>query len=286
MLLSRRRLVFTDLQMYFQCTAGYELESLSSQSTHLESSLQDRHQVFPDRGLGLSPYDLISRLQKYYEKQLSFKTDIIHAFNESEELVNRTTHFFGIPIFYSDEYADLARNYFVRNLCWFLIHTNTTTPGSLEWTGMFPSWSWASAKADRSEYGLGTLIFPHLFYEFHYSNCDIDIEVSHSTYGNMKLSEFATDGDDYELYNPYIDMTSWVLTRNHTLIAHDGFYEDGLIYDKSTLDLIYLGRDLTPWAEEAIFLVLCQVKPGVFRRVGLKHFYGEPEMLETRETTE
>jgi hypothetical protein len=125
MLLSRRRLVLTDSQMYFQCIMGYGVESLNASLTTTNGPFGALYRVFPHRGIGHSWLDLSRRLVEYYTRQLSFGADIIHAFtgiinafNDSELFHHKVTHFYGISIIYNDEDLNMATDSFLTQLIW------------------------------------------------------------------------------------------------------------------------------------------------------------------------
>jgi hypothetical protein len=116
MLLSSRRLVFTETQMYFQCMCGTSIESLSPGLTHLSEAsdyggfcrppysewynreiytgltvrsvrnslcdvgFEELYRLFPHRNVGGHTGYLNDRLREYYKRQLSFGTDTIDAF--------------------------------------------------------------------------------------------------------------------------------------------------------------------------------------------------------------
>lgn len=77
-LLSRRRLVFTGSQVYFQCRRDHRLEGLTLPSS-IESTLKPR--AFPEIYIGLDAVAIYDRLQEYYKRHLSFDTDIPNAFS-------------------------------------------------------------------------------------------------------------------------------------------------------------------------------------------------------------
>jgi hypothetical protein len=121
MLLSRRQLVFTDSQMYFQCTLGHGVESLNASLTTSSGPFAALYRVFPRRGIDHSRLDLTLPLVEYYTRNVSFKADIIHAFagiinafDDSEFFHNKVTHFHGISIVYNDENLNMATDSFLE----------------------------------------------------------------------------------------------------------------------------------------------------------------------------
>ncbi|XP_014554498.1 hypothetical protein COCVIDRAFT_55448, partial [Bipolaris victoriae FI3] len=81
MLLSRRRLVFTKTQMYFQCRNAMCMESLNPDYTDYRRGSIFPIRRFPSGGIGKTVYDLLCRLEEYYRRELSFGIDSILAFD-------------------------------------------------------------------------------------------------------------------------------------------------------------------------------------------------------------
>jgi hypothetical protein len=121
MLLSRRRLIFTDRQVYFQCGKGLTMEQLdeSFASTNLIKWISSGKKFLPTQNECFTFQDVYSRLQEYYPRTLRYETDNINAFaGVFRELSGRTSdgdnygllytpglymsrmqpHFYGIPI--------------------------------------------------------------------------------------------------------------------------------------------------------------------------------------------
>jgi hypothetical protein len=210
MLLSPRRLVFTSSQMYFQCLVQHHLESLCSEATF--AVFKDGLRVFPHEATS-SLEELSERLQEYYKRQLSFQTDIVDAFlgvlgafNASNDLPWSVTHFYGIPICYGSS-PEVARHSFIRSLLWTVEtkHNNTIIP-----TDAFPSWTWASVKAERPSEDPGEL---DLQVSGHVDPIavpnDIDIQVCHRTSGSMTISAFVQEQGESRDFQPWLDITTW-----------------------------------------------------------------------------
>jgi hypothetical protein len=78
MLLSCRRLVYTESQVYFQCLEMPCLEGLSMEFTSTDRPSWLR--CFPNRGIGTTVEELYNRLQEYYRLELSYQADILNGF--------------------------------------------------------------------------------------------------------------------------------------------------------------------------------------------------------------
>lgn len=126
MLLSRRRLIFTDHQVYFQCSKHQTMEKLDRtfQSTELINLITKNTLFLPTQGGSFNINDIYIRLQEYYPRTLRYETDNINAFDGIfRELSDRTSkvhcvpergsktglymarrnpHFYGIPLWLQD----------------------------------------------------------------------------------------------------------------------------------------------------------------------------------------
>ena len=129
MLLSLRRLIFTDHQVYFQCRKGLAMEQLdqSLASTNLVKRISRGKEFLPTQNESFAIQDIYSRLEEYYPRSLRYKTDNINAFaGVFRELSGRTSgadrrgllhtsglymsrmqpHFYGIPIWLQEPAVD------------------------------------------------------------------------------------------------------------------------------------------------------------------------------------
>ncbi|KIW15980.1 hypothetical protein PV08_06030 [Exophiala spinifera] len=155
-LLSRRKLVFTATQVYFQCSAMHCLESIRAPLTglHVYKNVRMRDnveisRVFPLRGLGKSVDDLEGRLTEYLQRSLTFESDILDAFRGVLAAFERMfplelKSLCGIPIFHTmDIESDLDA--LVHGLSWW--STNFYKEGQEPRRRLgFPSWTWAGWK--------------------------------------------------------------------------------------------------------------------------------------------
>jgi hypothetical protein len=121
MVLSRRRLIFTDRQVYFQCRAHQTMEQLARtfESTNLIKLITDNKQFLPIQKESFTIDDFYLRIQEYYPRTLRYETDNINAFDgvfrefsdcrsNSEVrhrgsaprlyMARRNPHFYGIPL--------------------------------------------------------------------------------------------------------------------------------------------------------------------------------------------
>ncbi|KAF4615544.1 hypothetical protein G7Y89_g15317 [Cudoniella acicularis] len=150
-LLSRRRLVFTDTQIYFQCNSMHCLESIYAPLEILHTFKNNRmrdqvemSRVFPLRGLGKYPKHLADRLNEYLERSLTFEKDILDAFRGiltafEREFSSPVKSFCGIPIF-CGTLSTVNLEALVFGLSWSPRYKDDRKPKRR--LG-FPSWTWA-----------------------------------------------------------------------------------------------------------------------------------------------
>jgi hypothetical protein len=172
MLLSRRRLVFVDSQMVFQCCKQYFQEACSLPSaifTRQDPDDTKRHALsdaqlgctsaifglsrpqspFPEPIIGDFGKEIYDRIGSYSWKILSYSEDILNAFSGIFDAFNRsatdyTHHFWGIPILTYQGYAiqtslDSAVCSILYGLSW-KPHARRLKRRPGQW----PSWSWTS----------------------------------------------------------------------------------------------------------------------------------------------
>ncbi|KAJ4314956.1 hypothetical protein N0V94_006185 [Neodidymelliopsis sp. IMI 364377] len=153
-LLSRRRLVFTDSQVYFQCLEQHFCESLVvpledvSRTYQREvKPLMQHTQAFPSQGVGTLHHHLYERIQEYLLRRLSHDSDVLHAFTGVlHHFVRKEKpvyNIWGVP-FKANTAKETAQDNFLAALLWL---------PSFDWKGTkftrraeFPSWSWAGWK--------------------------------------------------------------------------------------------------------------------------------------------
>lgn len=155
-LLSRRRLVFTDTQVYFQCLESHYCESLSvplengSRTYQREiKPLMQHTQAFPSQGVGTLQHHLYERIQEYLLRRLSHDSDVLDAFTGVlHHFVRKEKpiyHIWGTPFKGSSvDSKESIQDSFLTALLWL---------PSFDWKGTklirrgdFPSWSWAGWK--------------------------------------------------------------------------------------------------------------------------------------------
>ncbi|KAK4185860.1 heterokaryon incompatibility protein-domain-containing protein, partial [Podospora australis] len=159
--LSRRRLVFTDTQVFFQCLNSRWQENLSlSLPTGPPSEQGPLAQLFPHGPVGLSNWDFGTHVTRYFGRELTYSSDALNAFlgilREFQEGSAGLKNLVGVPI-YRHKQPIIG---FLVGLCWDIRlptasrHLLTEDGLDMNWSpfswlkqdGLFPSWSWLGWK--------------------------------------------------------------------------------------------------------------------------------------------
>lgn len=289
MLLSCRKLVFTSTQMYFQCGNEIGIESLAPELT--SGILKRTYRVFPrERNSARSEY-IYECLKEYYQRRLSYKTDTINAIlgiiNDINvaraEYKDVVTHFYGVPVFFSlvvhdREIFSETRISFIRDLLW----TTNTNGRYDQWTtNLFPSWSWASAKANQAVDATDTLNFANKIpQDERLQDYDgVEILVCHKLKGQVKIKDFLQHQEDYKAFHPFIEVNTW--TRSYEVetdgpscgrigLAKHIVIRDALALQKRTIHAVCLTTpnfDLKRRTSSIMGLLVVETAPGSYRRV-------------------
>ncbi|KAL6709017.1 hypothetical protein ACN47E_002144 [Coniothyrium glycines] len=161
-LLSSKRLVFTESQLYFECQGLYCMEMLDisvqtwedmhhHDAPHLKAQYRavPHMGIFPLGGCGVNPWEIGHRINEYSQRTLTFKADILKGIlgilKAFERNKNPMRHLYGIAF---PQLALLS-----PNATQFGGSSKSTLPTfseSLRWTLQepsmrrdgFPSWSW------------------------------------------------------------------------------------------------------------------------------------------------
>jgi hypothetical protein len=157
-LLARRRLVFTDTQVYFQCNAMHCLESIHAplKPLHIQNGARmrdsvDMSRVFPHRTVGEEPSVLPSRINEYLQRSLTFEKDILDAFRgvlaayERQFSGSRRT-LAAISVPATPSLTALASCLSWR---WWCSDSDILASAMMERRAEFPSWTWLGWKAPR-----------------------------------------------------------------------------------------------------------------------------------------
>jgi hypothetical protein len=157
-LLSRRRLVFTDTQVYFQCNAMHCLESIQAplEPLHTEDKAQMRRtvamsRVFPRHAVGEGPFMLSNLINEYLQRSLTFESDILDAFRgvlaayELKFFSSRRI-FVGLPVPVGPATSPLTALVDGLSWDWKTRNGHPQVLETLERRSGFPSWTWVGWK--------------------------------------------------------------------------------------------------------------------------------------------
>ena len=230
-LLSRRRLVFTDHQVYYECYGMhcYEVIDFPVLDLHIKSLQRFRRNhagIFPE-GVGKHPWDMLARISEYSTRSFSYPSDALNGalgvLRAFEDLEYPLTHYFGVPILsrylksIGGSVAAKKRpsdNGLAVGLCWSLERPGKRRMG-------FPSWSWAgwSGKVwpQAPDYENDTISEG--------SELSVSIELANGDV--LKWEEFQQSGRKYDIpsLSPFIHITAKTISVRFKLRGH---YQDGL----------------------------------------------------------
>lgn len=219
-ILSRRRLVFTDEQVYYECYGMYCCEALDLplRGMHIKSR-QRFKSTFRDaakfpRGVGQTPWEVLRRIEEYSQKSLTNPSDILNGvlgiLRAFEESVYKIRHCLGVPILPEpsrrahppSESGETASSWnpitgLFAALCW-----QTSNPTSRR-IG-FPSWSWtgwsAAVRWDVRDLEI-IRTDPNIDVSFEVDNVVILYDVFQNCYADLERSL---------ALSRYINISAWV----------------------------------------------------------------------------
>ncbi|KAK3361794.1 heterokaryon incompatibility protein-domain-containing protein [Lasiosphaeria ovina] len=153
-LLARKRLIFTERQVFFQCQAMHQAESIATQLDSVQAKA-----VFPlsvDFGVNFPKFQDLQRsktsfplrVNEFIHRDFTYDSDALDAFRGIlalfEDSKEPKGHFYGIPLFSSASFAQpdavTPSQVLATGLSWHFDRPMVRRP-------MFPSWSWMGAKA-------------------------------------------------------------------------------------------------------------------------------------------
>jgi hypothetical protein len=148
-LYSRRRLFFTEHQVFMECHALAYSEVISeSEDAMIERSKQDKtHRAFPRQKIGDSlstqPWTILRRIDEYTQRNLTYESDILNGILsvfrprrvDAQGHQRHLTHLWGVPVLHFPDKDVTIEEGFVQGLCWRMTPKAARRP-------TFPSWSW------------------------------------------------------------------------------------------------------------------------------------------------
>ncbi|KAH7084222.1 heterokaryon incompatibility protein-domain-containing protein [Paraphoma chrysanthemicola] len=154
-LLARRRLIFTQSQVYFQCLKTLACEAIQT------SFIVDKHGWTGKGRTGellsqaMQPLPAFShdrprvhtRINEYVQRTLTYESDMLNAFmgilRQAWSLEDPTYHFWGLPFFPDSVRSDSLDSCFLNALTWCPKILAGPEFAALQRRQSFPSWSWA-----------------------------------------------------------------------------------------------------------------------------------------------
>ncbi|KAI8930883.1 hypothetical protein NX059_011900 [Plenodomus lindquistii] len=297
MLLSRRRLVFTPTQMYFQCRCSALHEFLAQEV--YDDTLQkmvpymyrglDSPGAFPahDAGGFRDFANFNDRIEEYFPKFLSFPTDYLNAVMGIYEQFAQHQDYpvkelFGVPCHRNREVTG-ART-LANGLGWILSGNKTwSRPQGADIP--YPSWSWAFAKMAQEVNSRGELKFPGSDLTDPTSAWDAKFEVQlfQLSGQSLEMSEFLDGAWSNRDLSPEIVVTAWAtcVSEAQQHLFSRGLNEKHSIYldypqnlMKVDTTAIYLGFHCFPTPQVfASFLLVQETSNGSYQRIGILRHY-------------
>jgi len=244
MVLSRRRLVFTEGGVYFQCRVMTCFERVPFPTPrHLLSKrfgglfpdwFPEFRGLFPDIGLDTDSdirnhVALYGQIKQFWLRELGFEEDRLNAFegifaayqemsskievgiqNEKASYERYRGHFWGIPL-----YSDPEKFNATPGTVGFLWKKDERSKPNSK----FPSWTWAAHTSLKSS---KELYFPLGISKDRMATSTY-IRVTHRSGKVVDLSNFMKISPNYKEFYPYIDIDCWSIWSSLTLnvpIAH------------------------------------------------------------------
>lgn len=151
-LLSRRRLVFTKEQVYFQCLEMHAVEIVKTVFSSRPSEerekdpLSESLQVFP-WGVATARRDIFARIYAYQKRELPYESDHLNAFlgiiNQFWDSKDPVYHLWGLP-FHTFPQTVPAETQLSNALLWLPVPFYSDPERFLTKRTEFPSWSWVA----------------------------------------------------------------------------------------------------------------------------------------------
>jgi hypothetical protein len=305
-LLSRRRLVFLDEQIFFQCDAKLYMECLDYGIALRQHDLgfAFAFRCFPALSHPrATKSEICVRLREYYPRRLSYPTDslaafegIINAYPNGRHcrLYHHPKHFYGITLEFAPSNSPISFiTSFLVGLSWSM---KTSAPfhhpdkADLDSVAHLPSWTWAWPKAVHPY--MPNNLKPMLYTSFETCRVDrIELIVTHKSLGEMKLEDIAEIAfpTDYKAFLPMIDITTHafhVQLDDKPILVEDSprraplarlSLDEETIFEERKIVILWIGLNVRfrtsrfgSTTQTAIFL-LCVANQGQinYRRIGL-----------------
>ncbi|KAI1467828.1 HET-domain-containing protein [Daldinia caldariorum] len=225
--LARRRLVFLDDQMYFECESAFYSDMVEDSWTHRYSTGKSRGGVWRASVIADHLYHFCNTIVgQYTARELSYDSDSLLALggvlNHFRNADFRFKHVWGIPWDIKDRNCRVLKpQIFTLGLCWSHIRNcwdGPKKPRRRTTILMFPSWAWAGWAGQvryltfREEDQYRTRMSAIRIYGMHLENriCDIHLEDLHGN--TVALSTVAKSGEIREMLRyPILCIKTWAI---------------------------------------------------------------------------
>ncbi|OTA93527.1 hypothetical protein M434DRAFT_395570 [Hypoxylon sp. CO27-5] len=143
-LLSRRRLIFTDEQVYFEC------QRFTREDSHIDNALYSSYNsMFHESAFGLRPEEIFNYISEYSRRKFTYKEDYLNGFlgifDSLAGFEHSIHHLFGVPIFPQVTLYNTGsiRRTNMSYSCRLMMGMNwIVKEGTRRREQGFPSWSW------------------------------------------------------------------------------------------------------------------------------------------------
>ncbi|KAH5076277.1 hypothetical protein HBH95_122440 [Parastagonospora nodorum] len=265
-LLSRRRLVFTSSQVYFQCQETYHWEMIETRafscrrinlsqwaSEGLEATLQPKTCLFPIMNFRSDASRLNALIEEYLRRDISYDSDILNAILGILRSV--CSHIWGLT--WSAETKDALSE--KHDLLEALLWQPRYDPNSIITKRKgFPSWSWAAFKGitglDQGSIDQKNTLLPHE------PPVDVSIQdLNGHKYSVYEYTQAMQKNYDIYQFKPSLFLTGWILPVKLRAYAvqwtpklSPGQPMDLLVLDSSLSRLIGIATIMTAVLEHSI----------------------------------
>jgi hypothetical protein len=226
-LLSKRRLFFTEKQVYFECAGATFMETVAEPEElmlaqadaamnpeihdgNIGTLLDTRHRLFSADYLSQiseNPWLIQHRIAEYTARSLTFESDTLDAFlgilNQFRNPECSISHVWGVPVLWSSSAKWSAMEGFATGLCWIGFFPTTQVT---ERRFGFPSWSWAGWKMPISS--------KSYFYRYGFKTpyeIKIDFETERGKILDFAAFQTATQASEAPVLSRYLHIEGWSL---------------------------------------------------------------------------
>jgi hypothetical protein len=241
-LLSKRRLIFTEKQVYFECGGATFMETVAEpeeimfaqadaaikREIHYSNTgtlLDTRHRLFPADYLSQiseDPWLIQHRIAEYTARSLTFESDTVNAFLGILEHFRNPecsiSHVWGVPVLWSSAAKWSAMEGFATGLCWIGFFPTTQV---IERRFGFPSWSWAGWKMPISP--------KSYFYRYGFKTpyeIKVDFETERGKILDWAACQTASQASEAPALSRYLHIEGWSLKCR----LHSATHEPGYVY--------------------------------------------------------